>query len=222
MSSTRSRSGGRWDFERVDAKHQVFAEVAFLDHLFQIRGASRRRRARRPGTTRCRRRGESRRFPGRAAVWPASLLGSSPISSRNSVPPLATSNRPTRCSSAPVKAPLRCPNSSLSIRLSGRAPQLIATNGISARRLWSCSAAGDQFLAGAGFAQDQHGGVGRRDLGDQRADALHGRPPPIRLASPSTRSSCRLSARYLFVSSRFSATRCSSDSSSTSLQGLVR
>ena len=39
-----------------------------------------------------------------------------------------------------MKAPLRWPNSSLSIRFSGRAPQLIATNGMSARRLWSCTA----------------------------------------------------------------------------------
>ena len=46
------------------------------------------------------------------------------------MPPLATSNSPTRCSSAPVNAPLRWPNSSLSISVSGSAPQLIATNGI--------------------------------------------------------------------------------------------
>jgi transcriptional regulator of aromatic amino acid metabolism len=51
------------------------------------------------------------------------------------LPPLATCNSPMRCSSAPVKAPLRCPNSSLSIRFSGSAPQLIGTKGISARRL---------------------------------------------------------------------------------------
>ena len=29
--------------------------------------------------------------------------------------------------------------------------------------------AGDQFLAGAGFAEDQHAGVGRADLVDQRS-----------------------------------------------------
>ena len=33
--------------------------------------------------------------------------------------------------------------------------------------------AGDQFLAGAGFAEDQHGRVRRRDFGDQRANAFH-------------------------------------------------
>ena len=32
---------------------------------------------------------------------------------------------------------------------------------------------GDQFLARAGFAEDQHGRVGRRNLGDQPADLLH-------------------------------------------------
>ena len=63
------------------------------------------------------------------------VLGSSPISSRKRLPPLATCNRPMRCSSAPVKAPLRWPNNSLSIRFSGSAPQLIGTSGISARQL---------------------------------------------------------------------------------------
>ena len=62
-------------------------------------------------------------------------LGNSPTSSRNSVPPSATSNRPARCSSAPVNAPLRWPKSSLSTRCSGRAPQLTATSGPSARPL---------------------------------------------------------------------------------------
>ena len=33
--------------------------------------------------------------------------------------------------------------------------------------------AGDQLLAGAGFAQDEHGGLRWGDFGDQRADALH-------------------------------------------------
>ena len=64
-------------------------------------------------------------------------LGSSPISSRKIVPPLATSKSPTRCSSAPVNAPFAWPNSSLSMSVSGSAPQLIATNGMSARVLWS-------------------------------------------------------------------------------------
>ena len=114
------------------------------------------------------------------------------------MPPLATSNRPTRCSSAPVKAPLRWPNSSLSMSVSGSAPQLMATNGSPARRALVVHGAGDQLLAGAGFAEDQHGGLRRGDLGDQRADLA-----PCRRSCrsargvPSMRSSRRFSARYL-------------------------
>src|SRR5439155_20980815 len=55
--------------------------------------------------------------------------GSSPISSRNSVPPAAASNAPLRSTLAPVKAPRSCPNSSSSTRLSGSAPLLRAMKG---------------------------------------------------------------------------------------------
>jgi len=57
---------------------------------------------------------------------------SSPISSRNSVPPWAASNRPARPVTAPVNAPFSWPNNSLSIRVDGIAAQLTRTN---ARRL---------------------------------------------------------------------------------------
>ena len=60
----------------------------------------------------------------------------SPISSRNSVPPSASSNRPSFSLTAPVKAPFSCPNSSDSSSVSGRAAQLIAMNGRSARGDW--------------------------------------------------------------------------------------
>jgi signal transduction histidine kinase len=58
----------------------------------------------------------------------------------NSVPPSATSNSPCLAATAPVNDPFSCPNSSLSSRLSGRAAQLITTNGLSARRLARCRA----------------------------------------------------------------------------------
>src|SRR5438132_273530 len=58
----------------------------------------------------------------------------SPTSSRNSVPPAACSSRPARAATAPVKAPFSYPNSSDSSSASGRAAQLRATNGPSARR----------------------------------------------------------------------------------------
>ena len=68
--------------------------------------------------------------------------GSSPISSRNSVPPSACWNLPARLAMAPVKAPFTWPNSSLSIRFSGMAPQLMVTNGPLTRllRRWSSRA----------------------------------------------------------------------------------
>jgi len=46
----------------------------------------------------------------------------------------ASSIRPTRSALASVNAPLRCPNSSLSRRFSGIAPQFTATNGFPRRR----------------------------------------------------------------------------------------
>jgi len=55
--------------------------------------------------------------------------GISPISSRSSVPPSASSKQPMRRSAAPVNAPRSCPKISLSIRDSGMAEQLMATNG---------------------------------------------------------------------------------------------
>ncbi|MNG00438.1 hypothetical protein D3C84_833740 [compost metagenome] len=59
--------------------------------------------------------------------------GMSPISSRNRVPPLASSKRPARLVIAPVKAPFSWPNSSLSSNSAGIAPQLTGTNGASRR-----------------------------------------------------------------------------------------
>ncbi len=53
----------------------------------------------------------------------------SPISSRKSVPPSASSKRPLRVATAPVNAPFSWPNSSLSSSSAGIAPQLTATKG---------------------------------------------------------------------------------------------
>ena len=61
-----------------------------------------------------------------------------PISSRKSVPPLACSNLPTWSACASVKAPLTCPNSSLSKSVSVIAPASTHTIGRLARaeRRW--------------------------------------------------------------------------------------
>ena len=60
------------------------------------------------------------------------------ISSRNSVPPRAATNSPSRCWCAPVNAPLAWPKSSVSINSGGIAPQLTGTNG-PRRPLRSCN-----------------------------------------------------------------------------------
>ncbi|HBL25899.1 MAG TPA: hypothetical protein DD490_03590 [Acidobacteria bacterium] len=62
--------------------------------------------------------------------------GSSPTSSSIKVPSSARSNQPGWSRTAPVKAPRAWPNSSDSRSASGRAPQLIGTNGLSRRRLF--------------------------------------------------------------------------------------
>jgi hypothetical protein len=56
-----------------------------------------------------------------------------PISSRNKVPPSASSNLPSLSRVAPVNAPSSWPNSSLSSRLSATAAQLMVMNGSDAR-----------------------------------------------------------------------------------------
>ena len=67
----------------------------------------------------------------------------SPTSSRKSVPRLAASNIPFLSATAPVNEPLAWPKSSLSSRFSGRAAQLMETNGLSRRGLreWIARAA---------------------------------------------------------------------------------
>jgi hypothetical protein len=72
----------------------------------------------------------------RSFTWSDS--GSSPISSRKSVPLSAAWNFPARVATAPVKAPFTCPKSSDSMRFSGMAPQLMTMKGPLARleRLW--------------------------------------------------------------------------------------
>ena len=62
-------------------------------------------------------------------------IGRLPISSRKSVPPCASSKRPTRVPVAPVNAPRSWPNSSLSISVSVSVEQSTGTNGRWLRRL---------------------------------------------------------------------------------------
>ena len=91
------------------------------------------------------------------------------------MPAWAASNRPVRLSMAPVNAPRTWPKSSLSSRLSVRAPQLTRTNGRLRARAELVDRVGDQFLAGAGLAQEQHRRTAPRDLAGDAVDFLHGR-----------------------------------------------
>ena len=95
-------------------------------------------------------------------AWVLRLM--SPISSRKSVPPSASSNLPRRRATAPVKAPRSWPNSSDSISSSGIAAQLTSTKGPSRARGQRVDGAGHQLLAGAVLAVDEHAAArGRRD-----------------------------------------------------------
>ena len=55
-----------------------------------------------------------------------------------------------------------------------RPEQLTLRNGRDAARAEIVDGARHQFLAGAGFSQDQHGGVGARGLRDQLVNHDHG------------------------------------------------
>ena len=122
------------NFERVDAVHQVFAEIAGFDHFVQVamRGADDAHID-----------GERLVFADAAnlaAFQHAQQLGLHRLGQ------LADFVEEHRAAVGDFEqtdavlvgtgeAPLRWPNSSLSIRVSGSAPQLMATNGLSARGL---------------------------------------------------------------------------------------
>ena len=102
------------------------------------------------------------------------LASISPISSRKMVPPSACSNRPTRRSLAPVNAPFSWPKSSLSRSCGLSAAQWTATK----RPLRSAEVVqrvGDEFLARAALALDEHGRARRGDLADRVEHVLHRR-----------------------------------------------
>ena len=106
----------------------------------------------------CRRRARTRAPGESATAWFATRAAISPTSSRNSVPPSAISNLPFFCRCAPVKAPRSWPNSSLSSRSREKPAQLIATNGLGRAIAPLVNRAGENFLAGAALAEQQHGG----------------------------------------------------------------
>ena len=85
--------------------------------------------------------------------------------------------------SAPVKAPRSWPNSSLSISSSGMAAQLTATNGPRGALAAQVDGLGDQLLARAALARDQHPRIGGRHFLDQAEDRLDRRRGPDHLVA---------------------------------------
>ena len=117
----------------------------------------------------------------------------SPISSRNSVPPLAYSKRPLRSRSPPVNAPGSWPNSSSSMQVLVEGGAVQRDEGLVLARAVVVDRLGDQLLAGARLAQDQHRGVGRRRSACSRLDhLLHRRAVADR--RPRSRTSRRAAA----------------------------
>ena len=106
----------------------------------------------------------------------------SPISSRNSVPPSAFSNRPRLLACAPVKAPRTWPNSSLSSRPSGIAVQLIGTKGFSERSPWKWMARATTSLPVPLSPVISTRAARVRDALDQREDLAHRRALADQLA----------------------------------------
>ena len=87
----------------------------------------------------------------------------SPISSRRTVPPAASSSRPLRSWTAPVNDPFKCPKSSRSTRLGLRAARQIGKNGPPLPAAVAVNRPGDELLAGSALPGNQHRDVGRRD-----------------------------------------------------------
>ena len=209
------------EVDDVDAVVEVLAEAALLDRGLQVAvggGDDARVEGHLGGAAQ----GPHLCAPAaRAAAWAASPSGSSPTSSRKSVPPLAWTKRPVRSARASVKAPRAWPNSSLSSSASGMAAQLSATKGPSLRRLRAWSARATTSLpvplspvmstvaSESGHAGDELVHLAhRRALADQRVEAL-------RLGHALAQ------ALHLLAQARGAATaRSSASTSASTLEGL--
>ena len=81
---------------------------------------------------------------------------------------------------------------------------------------------GDEFLAGAGFAEDQHGGIAWARLSRSVVAPLHRRPVADQLRFAFDAFQLTFQGTILVGQFAFLGHACSSDCSSTSLHGLVR
>ena len=153
MSSRRSRSGGMWIGKTRQPVVEVLAEAARLDLVLEVAGWSPRRRARRPDSARLSPTGRISPSCSTRSSFACSAGVVSAISSRKSVPPSATSKSPLRSPTAPVKAPRRWPNSSLSRRPFGQRGAVDRDEELVAARAGRMDRARHQLLAGAGLAR---------------------------------------------------------------------
>ena len=96
----------------------------------------------------------------------------SATSSMNSVPLWASSKRPT-CGNRAGERAFRVPEHSASMRLSGRAAALKATNRCCGARRMMVNRAGHELFARAGLALNQHGAVHRSDQFKRREELVH-------------------------------------------------
>ena len=121
-----------------------------------------------------------------------------------------------------MKEPLRWPNSSLSTRFSGKAPQLTGMNARSARRLlsWRLRATSSLPVPVSPRIMTE-ASVGAIVSISRRTCCMVG-VSPIKRGMPSAAFKRVSSAAVLFAMSRRSATRFKIISSSAHLQGLVR
>ena len=88
------------------------------------------------------------------------------------MPPLASSKRPACAVCAPVNAPRSCPNSSLSMSVGGQRAAVDDDEGPVPARAALVDRPGDELLARAGLAEQQHRRVGGRNLLDAVHDVL--------------------------------------------------
>ena len=210
------------DLERVDAVHQVFAEIAGLDHLGQVavRGADDAHIDLERVVV-----ADAADF---AAFQHAQQLG---LHALGQLADFVEKNRAAvshfeQADAMVVGAGERAFAMAEQLAFDQRLGQCAAVD--RDERLLAAEAllmhgAGDQLLAGAGFAQDQHRRVRRRDLVDQPLDLLHSAAVADQLGLSFDPLELMPSAPGLCSAIRAARRRAvSSALRSTSLQGLVR
>ncbi len=146
----------------VQSVVQVFAKPSGGDILAQAPVGGRQHAHVERQRQRARRAARPRAPAVRAAAWPAATAASRRSRRAASVPPCACSNLPACAACAPVKAPRSQPNSIASSMCSGMAAQLTATKSPCRALRMAVDVARQHFLAGAGFAGDQHRALAAR------------------------------------------------------------